>query len=78
MERSLSEKADREKNYLTELHSKRSEMSGELKAMCYKYEAEIKQIQSELEDERERVSEVEAALLQKVTEIESSQERWIS
>jgi len=34
LERSLSEKADRERNYLTEMHSKRSEMTGELKVMC--------------------------------------------
>ena len=76
MERSISEKADRERNYLTDLHTKRSEMTGELKAMCLKYESEVKALQGELEEERERVSELESALLQKDSEMEAFEGRW--
>jgi chromosome segregation ATPase len=42
LERSLAEKSERERGYLTELHTKRSELTGELKATCQKYEGEIK------------------------------------
>lgn len=34
LERSLAEKADRERSYMSELHTKRSELTGELRAAC--------------------------------------------
>lgn len=70
LEKSLSEKADRERNYISELHSKRSEMTGEMKAMISRYEAEIKTLQSDLEEEKERVSEIESQLLHKADELD--------
>ena len=44
LERNLQEKQDRERIYLSEIHSKRSELSGELRTMTQKYEAEIKSL----------------------------------
>ena len=42
LERSLKEKQDRERNYLSELHSMRSDMTLELRGQCQKYETEVK------------------------------------
>lgn len=44
LERTLNEKTDRESKYLTDLHTKRSEMTGELKQTCQKYELQIKEL----------------------------------
>lgn len=63
LEKSLSEKADRERSYLSDLHSKRSELTGEMKNMCQKYELELKTLQGDLEEERERLSEAQTSLL---------------
>ena len=41
LERSLREKQDRERNYLSELHSMRSDMTLELRGQCQKYETEV-------------------------------------
>lgn len=77
LERSLAEKADRERSYMSELHTKRSELTGELRAACQKYEGEIRQLQGDLEDERERVSEMENLIMQKNAEIEGERVRWV-
>ena len=42
MERSLAEKSERERSYITEIHSKRSEITGEMKQLVAKHESEIK------------------------------------
>ena len=42
LERSLEEKADRERTYISELHTKRSELTGELRQACQRYELEVK------------------------------------
>ncbi len=44
LERSLQEKADKERGYISELHTKRSELTGELKAAVSRYETEVKQL----------------------------------
>lgn len=38
LESSLQEKADKERSYISEIHTKRSELTGELKATCSRYE----------------------------------------
>ena len=73
LERSLKEKQDRERNYLSELHSMRSDMTLELRGQCQKYETEVKQLQIDLDEERERVGELENLLIQRETELESAE-----
>lgn len=46
-------------------------MSTELRQLCTKYESEIKSLQSALEEERERVSDLEGKLIQRETELEA-------
>ena len=75
LEKSLKEKQDRERNYLSELHSIRSDMTSELRGQCQKYETEVKQLQIDLDEERERVSELEGLLLQRETDVDSVTDR---
>ena len=68
----LSEKQDRERTYLSELHSIRSDMTSELRGQCLKYETEVKSLQLTLTEERDTLSELEGLLLQKETELDST------
>lgn len=71
LERSLAEKSERERSYITEIHSKRSEITGEIKQLVAKHESEVKLLQAELEEERERVSDIELKLQEKSSELEA-------
>jgi len=72
LEKSLKEKQDRERTYLSELHSIRSDMTSELRGQCLKYETEVKSLQLTLTEERDTLSELEGLLLQKETELDST------
>ncbi len=50
-------------------------MTLELRGQCQKYEMEVKQLQIDLDEERERVSELENLLIQRETELESAESR---
>jgi phage shock protein A len=47
----------------------------ELRGQCQKYETEVKQLQIDLDEERERVGELENLLIQRETELESAESR---
>jgi hypothetical protein len=53
----------------------RSDMTLELRGQCQKYETEVKQLQIDLDEERERVGELENLLIQRETELESAESR---
>lgn len=50
-------------------------MTLELRGQCQKYETEVKQLQIDLDEERERVGELENLLIQRETELESAESR---
>ena len=50
-------------------------MTSELRGQCQKYETEVKQLQIDLDEERERVSELEGLLLQRETDVDSVTDR---
>ena len=50
LERALQEKQAKEKDYQEELQNKKSEMSGELKQMCQKYESDIQTLTAGVEE----------------------------
>lgn len=52
-------------------------MTLELRGQCQKYETEMKQLQIDLDEERERVGELENLLIQRETELESAESRLI-
>jgi hypothetical protein len=56
MERTIAERAEREKGYVEQIHTKRAEMSGEIRAVTSRYEGEVRRLQEEVEEERERVA----------------------
>ena len=62
LEKSLQEKTSKEKEYLSNWNSQKQELSSEVRQVCQKYEAELKQQNLILEDEKEKSSELEAQL----------------
>lgn len=50
---------------MSEFQSQKSEMSGELKTICSKYEQDLKSLTRELEEARERNHEIEVLLKEK-------------
>lgn len=62
LEKSLEEKTSKEKEYLSNWNSQKSELSSEIRQVCQKYETELKQLNISLEEEKERAGELEAQL----------------
>lgn len=62
LEKSLEEKTSKEKEYLSNWNSQKSELSTEIRQVCQKYETELKQVNIALEEEKERGGELEAQL----------------
>ncbi len=44
MERTIAERAERERGYVEQIHTKRAEMSGEIRAVTTKYEGEMRRL----------------------------------
>ena len=62
LEEVLKEKTDREKESSTEWKSQKAELSLEIKAVSSKYEADIKLLMKQFDEEKEKVSELEVKL----------------
>ena len=62
LEKNLEEKSSKEKEYLSNWNSQKSELSNEIRHVCQKYESELKQVNSLFEEEKERSGELEAQL----------------
>ncbi len=61
---------------MSELQSKKSEMSGEIKQMYQKYENDIKTLQIQIEEEREKMGEIESQLKEKSAALEAKELKW--
>ncbi len=59
-----------------EFQHQKSEMSGELRQMCSKYEADLKSLTYQLDEERERTSELEASLKEKEQLLQEKSKKW--
>jgi len=59
LEQSLQEKSEKEKDSTTEWRTLKTEMTQEIKSATGKYEADIKLLSKQLEDEREKASDLE-------------------
>ena len=61
---------------MSEWQNQKSEMSGELKSLCQKYESDLKQLGIQLEEEKERSAELEVILKDKVSILEEREKKW--
>lgn len=59
LEKSLEEKTSKEKEYLSNWNNQKSELSTEIRQVCLKYESELKQLNIDFEEEKEKASEFE-------------------
>mmetsp|Transcript_33944 Transcript_33944/g.44790 ORF Transcript_33944/g.44790 Transcript_33944/m.44790 type:complete len:92 (+) Transcript_33944:493-768(+) len=62
LEQSLKEKTEKERESTTEWRSQKSEMSLEIKQLTAKYETDVKMLNKQLEEEKEKVSDLEIQL----------------
>lgn len=61
---------------MNEYHNQRSELSGELKQICAKYEGDLKTFGRELEEEKERATDLEGQLRERERVLEERQNHW--
>lgn len=54
LEKTLEEKMSKEREYMTNWSSQKSELSNEIRQVCQKYELEVKQISLQLQEEKEK------------------------
>lgn len=59
LEQSLQEKTDKERDYTNEWRTQKAELSSEIKAATSKFKLDIKLLNKQLEEEREKVSDLE-------------------
>lgn len=76
LEKSLEERTNHERQYMSSWTSQKSEMSNEIRQVCQKYEAELNQINLKLDEERERAQEAETALSSLQMDLQSKNELW--
>ena len=63
---------------MTEWQSQKSEMSGELKGVCQKYENDLKLLSMQLEEEKEKAVDYEIQLREKVAILEENEDKWMA
>ena len=70
LEKSLEEKTARERDFLAERQSQKQGLTSEIKSLVSKYEADIKNLQNQLSEEKEKGLEIETQLKEKLTLLE--------
>lgn len=76
LEKSLAEKTEKEKEQMCNWHSQNKELSNEIRQICQKYEAELKQAHMLLEEEKEKSSELEASFQELRDRTTEQQAAW--
>ncbi len=61
---------------MSEWQSQKSELSGELKQICFKYESDIKALSRQLEEEKEKCVELDTTLREKEYILEERTKKW--
>jgi chromosome segregation ATPase len=76
LEKSLEEKSSTEKEYLSNWNNQKSELSSEIRSVCQKYEAELKENRLLLEEEKEKSTELEAQLQELRSTLDEKSNAW--
>jgi len=78
LEDSLKDKQEKEKEYLNQWNSQKSEYSSEIRLVQSKFENDMKNLNSQLDEERERATELETALADLKASYDEKNKLWAS
>ena len=75
LEQTLQEKTDKERDVTNEWRTQKAEMAQEIKISTSRYEIDSKMLTKQLEEEREKVSDLELQLHEQTERLDSAEVR---
>ena len=75
LEQTLQEKTDKERDVTNEWRTQKAEMAQEIKMAASRYEIDSKMLTKQLEEEKEKVSDLELQLHEQTERLESAEVR---
>lgn len=75
LEKTLEEKVNKEREYAVDWRTQKSGLTSELKAITTKHEAELKSLLQQVDDEKDKSSDLETKLQDKCQKLDQLTER---